>query len=112
MADPWVALSTIASATDTLRLGPMVTPLARRRVQKLARETARATSLIIATSSHRLLIAWRVLTSGFVAGHARLAILPATSTAISIARAARGEWVRSACHSRKISRGRSPGRSS
>jgi alkanesulfonate monooxygenase SsuD/methylene tetrahydromethanopterin reductase-like flavin-dependent oxidoreductase (luciferase family) len=39
VADPWVALSAIASATDTLRLGPMVTPLARRRVQKLARET-------------------------------------------------------------------------
>ncbi|HET6752768.1 MAG TPA: LLM class flavin-dependent oxidoreductase [Jiangellaceae bacterium] len=39
MADPWVALSAIASATDTLRLGPMVTPLARRRVQKLAGET-------------------------------------------------------------------------
>jgi alkanesulfonate monooxygenase SsuD/methylene tetrahydromethanopterin reductase-like flavin-dependent oxidoreductase (luciferase family) len=29
VADPWVALSAIASATDTLRLGPMVTPLAR-----------------------------------------------------------------------------------
>jgi alkanesulfonate monooxygenase SsuD/methylene tetrahydromethanopterin reductase-like flavin-dependent oxidoreductase (luciferase family) len=39
VADPWVALSAIASATDTLRLGPMVTPLARRRVQKLAGET-------------------------------------------------------------------------
>ncbi len=39
VADPWVALSAIASATDTLRLGPMVTPLARRRVHKLARET-------------------------------------------------------------------------
>jgi len=39
VADPWVALSAIASATDTLRFGPMVTPLARRRVQKLARET-------------------------------------------------------------------------
>ena len=39
VADPWVALSAIASATDTVRLGPMVTPLARRRVQKLARET-------------------------------------------------------------------------
>ena len=38
VADPWVALSAIASATDILRLGPMVTPLARRRVQKLARE--------------------------------------------------------------------------
>jgi alkanesulfonate monooxygenase SsuD/methylene tetrahydromethanopterin reductase-like flavin-dependent oxidoreductase (luciferase family) len=39
VADPWVALSAIASATETLRLGPMVTPPSRRRVQKLARET-------------------------------------------------------------------------
>src|SRR5215218_8153372 len=39
VADPWVALSVIASVTETLRLGPMVTLLARRRVQKLARET-------------------------------------------------------------------------
>ena len=39
VADPWVALSAVASATKQLRLGPMVTPLARRRVQKLARET-------------------------------------------------------------------------
>jgi alkanesulfonate monooxygenase SsuD/methylene tetrahydromethanopterin reductase-like flavin-dependent oxidoreductase (luciferase family) len=39
VADPWVALSAIASATGTLRLGPMITPLARRRVHKLARET-------------------------------------------------------------------------
>jgi alkanesulfonate monooxygenase SsuD/methylene tetrahydromethanopterin reductase-like flavin-dependent oxidoreductase (luciferase family) len=39
VADPWVALSAIAVATETLRLGPMVTPLSRRRVQKVARET-------------------------------------------------------------------------
>jgi alkanesulfonate monooxygenase SsuD/methylene tetrahydromethanopterin reductase-like flavin-dependent oxidoreductase (luciferase family) len=39
VADPWVALSAIAYATSELRLGPMVTPLARRRVHKLARET-------------------------------------------------------------------------
>ncbi len=39
LADPWVALSAIACATDRLVLGPMVTPLSRRRVQKLARET-------------------------------------------------------------------------
>jgi alkanesulfonate monooxygenase SsuD/methylene tetrahydromethanopterin reductase-like flavin-dependent oxidoreductase (luciferase family) len=39
VADPWVALSAIASATHRLRLGPMVTPLSRRRVHKLARET-------------------------------------------------------------------------
>ncbi len=34
-----MALAAIAYATSELRLGPMVTPLARRRVQKLARET-------------------------------------------------------------------------
>jgi alkanesulfonate monooxygenase SsuD/methylene tetrahydromethanopterin reductase-like flavin-dependent oxidoreductase (luciferase family) len=39
VADPWVALSAIASATDILRLGPIITPLSRRRVQKVARET-------------------------------------------------------------------------
>jgi alkanesulfonate monooxygenase SsuD/methylene tetrahydromethanopterin reductase-like flavin-dependent oxidoreductase (luciferase family) len=39
VADPWVALGAIASVTETLGLGPMITPLSRRRVQKLARET-------------------------------------------------------------------------
>jgi alkanesulfonate monooxygenase SsuD/methylene tetrahydromethanopterin reductase-like flavin-dependent oxidoreductase (luciferase family) len=39
VADVWVALSAIASATEKLRLGPMITPLGRRRVQKVARET-------------------------------------------------------------------------
>ena len=39
VADPWVALAAVAAATDRIRLGPLVTPLARRRVQKLARET-------------------------------------------------------------------------
>ena len=39
VADPWVVLSAVAGATERLRIGPMVTPLARRRVQKLARET-------------------------------------------------------------------------
>lgn len=39
VADPWVALSGIAARTERLRLGPMVTPLSRRRVQKVARET-------------------------------------------------------------------------
>jgi alkanesulfonate monooxygenase SsuD/methylene tetrahydromethanopterin reductase-like flavin-dependent oxidoreductase (luciferase family) len=39
VADPWVALSAIAFATERIRVGPMVTPLSRRRVQKLARET-------------------------------------------------------------------------
>jgi alkanesulfonate monooxygenase SsuD/methylene tetrahydromethanopterin reductase-like flavin-dependent oxidoreductase (luciferase family) len=39
VADPWVVLAAIACATEKLRLGPMVTPLSRRRVQKVARET-------------------------------------------------------------------------
>jgi alkanesulfonate monooxygenase SsuD/methylene tetrahydromethanopterin reductase-like flavin-dependent oxidoreductase (luciferase family) len=39
VADPWVVLSAIAARTEHLRLGPMVTPLSRRRVQKVARET-------------------------------------------------------------------------
>lgn len=40
LADPWVTLSAVATATQTLRLGPMVTPLPRRRPVKVARETA------------------------------------------------------------------------
>jgi alkanesulfonate monooxygenase SsuD/methylene tetrahydromethanopterin reductase-like flavin-dependent oxidoreductase (luciferase family) len=40
VADPWVTLSAIASATERMRIGPLVTPLSRRRVQKVARETA------------------------------------------------------------------------
>jgi alkanesulfonate monooxygenase SsuD/methylene tetrahydromethanopterin reductase-like flavin-dependent oxidoreductase (luciferase family) len=39
LADPWVALAAVACATERLRIGPMVTPLSRRRVHKLARET-------------------------------------------------------------------------
>jgi len=39
VADPWVTLAAAACATERLILGPMVTPLARRRIQKLARET-------------------------------------------------------------------------
>jgi alkanesulfonate monooxygenase SsuD/methylene tetrahydromethanopterin reductase-like flavin-dependent oxidoreductase (luciferase family) len=39
IADPWVALAAVACATSSLRIGPMVTPLARRRFHKLARET-------------------------------------------------------------------------
>ncbi|HEY8467264.1 MAG TPA: LLM class flavin-dependent oxidoreductase [Solirubrobacterales bacterium] len=39
LADPWVALAAVAAATERVRIGPLVTPLARRRVHKVARET-------------------------------------------------------------------------
>jgi alkanesulfonate monooxygenase SsuD/methylene tetrahydromethanopterin reductase-like flavin-dependent oxidoreductase (luciferase family) len=36
--DAWISLAAIAMATERIRLGPMVTPLARRRPWKVARE--------------------------------------------------------------------------
>jgi alkanesulfonate monooxygenase SsuD/methylene tetrahydromethanopterin reductase-like flavin-dependent oxidoreductase (luciferase family) len=39
LADPWIALVAIALMTHRIRLGPMVTPLFRRRPWKLARES-------------------------------------------------------------------------
>ena len=39
VADPWICLAAIAAATERVRIGPMVTPVARRRPHKLARET-------------------------------------------------------------------------
>lgn len=38
--DPWIAMAAMAAATETVRIGPMVSPIARRRPAKLARETA------------------------------------------------------------------------
>jgi alkanesulfonate monooxygenase SsuD/methylene tetrahydromethanopterin reductase-like flavin-dependent oxidoreductase (luciferase family) len=40
LADPWVTLSAVACATERIVIGPLVSPLARRRIHKLARETA------------------------------------------------------------------------
>ncbi len=40
LADPWITLAAVAAATERVALGPMVTPLARRRPVQLARETA------------------------------------------------------------------------
>ena len=37
--DPWVAMAAIATATKRIRLGALITPVARRRPWKLARET-------------------------------------------------------------------------
>jgi alkanesulfonate monooxygenase SsuD/methylene tetrahydromethanopterin reductase-like flavin-dependent oxidoreductase (luciferase family) len=39
VADPWISLAAIATATERVRLGPMVTPLPRRRPAKVARES-------------------------------------------------------------------------
>jgi len=40
VADPWITLAAIAATTQDIALGPMVTPLPRRRPAKVARETA------------------------------------------------------------------------
>ncbi|HEX4717302.1 MAG TPA: LLM class flavin-dependent oxidoreductase [Thermoleophilaceae bacterium] len=39
LADPWVCMAAIACTTERMRIGPLVTPPARRRIHKLARET-------------------------------------------------------------------------
>ncbi len=39
LVDPWIALAAIAMTTERIRIGPMVTSLARRRPWKVARET-------------------------------------------------------------------------
>jgi len=39
IADPWVALAAVALSTQRMRIGTMITPIARRRPWKLARET-------------------------------------------------------------------------
>ena len=38
VADPWAALSAIACATERIRIGPLVTPLSRRRVEARPRD--------------------------------------------------------------------------
>ena len=40
IADPWTVMAAMAQATERVVLGPMVTPIARRRPQVLARQTA------------------------------------------------------------------------
>src|SRR4051794_9912329 len=39
VADPWITLAAVALATERLVIGPLVTPLPRRRPHQLARET-------------------------------------------------------------------------
>jgi alkanesulfonate monooxygenase SsuD/methylene tetrahydromethanopterin reductase-like flavin-dependent oxidoreductase (luciferase family) len=40
IADPWILLTDAALATSRIRLGTAITPVARRRPAKLAREVA------------------------------------------------------------------------
>jgi alkanesulfonate monooxygenase SsuD/methylene tetrahydromethanopterin reductase-like flavin-dependent oxidoreductase (luciferase family) len=39
LADPWVTLAAVAMTTERVTIGPLVTPLPRRRPHQLARET-------------------------------------------------------------------------
>jgi alkanesulfonate monooxygenase SsuD/methylene tetrahydromethanopterin reductase-like flavin-dependent oxidoreductase (luciferase family) len=39
LADPWIVMAAIAARTSKVITGPLVTPLARRRIHQLARET-------------------------------------------------------------------------
>jgi alkanesulfonate monooxygenase SsuD/methylene tetrahydromethanopterin reductase-like flavin-dependent oxidoreductase (luciferase family) len=39
LADPWVTLAAVAMSTERVLIGPLVTPLPRRRPHQLARET-------------------------------------------------------------------------
>ena len=39
VVDAWITLAAIAAVTERIRIGPLVTPVARRRPWKLARET-------------------------------------------------------------------------
>jgi alkanesulfonate monooxygenase SsuD/methylene tetrahydromethanopterin reductase-like flavin-dependent oxidoreductase (luciferase family) len=40
VADPWITLAAMATSTQRIRLGPMVTPMPRRRPAEVARQTA------------------------------------------------------------------------
>ena len=45
IVDPWTTLAAMAQATSTIRIGPMVTPLARRRPWVVARQAATVSRL-------------------------------------------------------------------
>jgi len=52
VADPWVTLAAMAAATSRVRIGPLVTPLPRRRPQVLARQV---TSLDVLSAGRTVL---------------------------------------------------------
>ncbi len=60
VVDPWVALAAVALSTEGVRIGALVTPLARRRPWKLARETVTLDRL----SNGRLIFAAGLGSSG------------------------------------------------
>lgn len=39
VVDPWIVMAAVAAKTEEIKIGPMVTPIPRRRPSKLARET-------------------------------------------------------------------------
>lgn len=39
LADPWVCLAAVAMVTERVKIGPLITPLPRRRIHQVARET-------------------------------------------------------------------------
>jgi alkanesulfonate monooxygenase SsuD/methylene tetrahydromethanopterin reductase-like flavin-dependent oxidoreductase (luciferase family) len=39
LADPWICLAAVAMVTSKVLIGPLITPLPRRRIHQLARET-------------------------------------------------------------------------
>ncbi|HXW35095.1 MAG TPA: LLM class flavin-dependent oxidoreductase [Acidimicrobiales bacterium] len=52
IADVWITLAAVACVTDTIRIGPMITPISRRRPQVLARQSVTLDHL----SSGRLIL--------------------------------------------------------
>ena len=53
VADPWITMAAIATATTRLRFGAMVTPLPRRRPWVLARQMATLDRLSAGTAHRR-----------------------------------------------------------
>ncbi|WP_421734016.1 LLM class flavin-dependent oxidoreductase [Cellulomonas sp.] len=67
VGDPWVSLAAAAAVTHRLVLGPMVSPLARRRPTKVARETVALDRL----SGGRLVLGVGVGSDSFAGEYAR-----------------------------------------
>jgi hypothetical protein len=69
--DPWVLLTAIATATERVRLGTMVTPLSRRRPWKLASEVATLDQLSEGRVTLSVSLGW-VPDAAFTAVHEEL----------------------------------------